>query len=39
MALSAEGNASVYGEIFSPIIREQKFVRNDQQIFLNIKRS
>lgn len=38
MALSAEGNASVYGEI-SPIIREQKFVRNDQQIFLNIKRS
>lgn len=35
MALSAEGKASVHSEIFSPLIREQKFVRNDQQIFLD----
>lgn len=30
MALSVEEKSSVYSEIFSPIIRELKFVRNGQ---------
>lgn len=34
MALSAEGKASVLGEIFSPLIRDEKFVRSNQQVFL-----
>lgn len=38
MALSAEDRASVYSEIFSPIIREQKFVRNGQQVSWEHKR-
>ena len=34
MELNGEGKATVCSELFSPLIREQKFVRGDQQVFL-----
>ena len=38
MKLNGEGKATVCSEIFSPLIREQKFVRGDHRFSWNIKR-